>query len=257
MNNYSDTRSLTIDPVKFLEFEEPEILYKLINELGYSEEEALVEFHSMTSIISHLMPLRNSKSKTDDYLKETLKLLRYRSKLFIIMFLLAATEVNDTYCHAYNCLVYYANRYLHLNITSKKIIETELFILLENEKTTIDLPETVKQFRTFKTFLSPEELNTIRLRLIKDEQISKISEADFKYLFSAQPIQPEMVKICWKDSISLCHEFLARLVFIGSKFNYRQANSCIFFKNGNKISSSYKSRAQYKNDDFFSQLLNF
>ena len=117
--------------------------------------------------------MRNCQSKTDDYLTNTVKHLRYRVKLMIIMLLLKATEFDDTYCHAYNSLVYYANRYLRLSIPQKKIPESVLLFLLEEEKKSenSELLEKAKQLsdnplKTLKTFLTPEELKTIRHRLI-------------------------------------------------------------------------------------------
>ena len=78
--------------------------------------------------------------------------------------------------------------------------------------------------------------------------MSKISEADFKYLFTGQPLSPDMVKLCWNGSRSLCHDFLSRVVFKGCSFNYRQANNCISFKAGRKLDSNDKSKAQWKGE---------
>jgi len=147
MNNSVDFNhpQVIIDPLRFLELEKTEILYKLTNELGYSEEESCLEFHAMTQIIVHLKPIRNCQSRTDDYLMATVKVLRYRVKLFIVMILLRATEHSDPYSYAHNSLVYYANRYLRTNFAQKRIPEHELLALLEAEKETTALEVPIKQ----------------------------------------------------------------------------------------------------------------
>lgn len=136
MNNIADLNpsQIAMDPLLFHELEKSDILYKLTSEFRYSEEEAVREFEAATAILARLKPIRNSQSKTDDYLLEVLSALRLRVKTFVIMHLLRATETNDTYCHAYNNFVYYANRYLRLNFHRKEISERELQVLLMEEK---------------------------------------------------------------------------------------------------------------------------
>jgi len=131
--NTTNPASLNIDPFLFLELEKTELIYKLINEMGLSEEEALAEFNAMVKIITRLKPLRNCQSKTDDYLAVAVKEARYRVKVMVIMILLKATENSDTWGYAYNTLVYFANRYLRLNLKRKKIVEANLLFRLKQE----------------------------------------------------------------------------------------------------------------------------
>jgi hypothetical protein len=139
------------------------------------------------------------------------------------------------------------------------ITDHDLMALLNNEKPSPDPNPFLKNnpYKTFKTFLSPAELNTVRLRLITQQKINKISEADFSYLFTEQSISSSMVRVYWNDSRCLCHDLLSSIVYKNSKFDYRQINSSIAFKEGKKLTSSFKSKSQYKNNDFLTQLLNF
>ncbi|MEI8049558.1 MAG: hypothetical protein WCI92_19435 [Bacteroidota bacterium] len=133
--NGSCRTPLNINPFRFMELDKPEILYKLTNELSYPEEEAHCEFYSMTGILTLLKTMRYCQSQTDDYLKDTIPYLHPKIKMVTVTILLDATQNDDTYCHAYNTFVYYANRYMRINRPRKFITDHELLILLEAEKT--------------------------------------------------------------------------------------------------------------------------
>jgi hypothetical protein len=127
---------LNLDPIRFLEFEKKEILYKLTSEFDYSQEEALMLFNSMMEILLQLKPMRDCQSGTDDYLKETVSNLRRGSKLLIVMHLLNTMENSRSWSHAHNSLVYYANRFGRLKLPRMVVSDAEILILLEAETET-------------------------------------------------------------------------------------------------------------------------
>ncbi len=101
------------------------------------------------------------------------------------------------------------------------------------------------------------QLNTIRERLISAGMIEIISEDDFICLFTERPVNEGIVRLEWKQSLSLGHEFLKRVVYGEEKFDFRQINFCIAFQGGKKLDSNNKSTAQYKNDDLLNPILMF
>jgi hypothetical protein len=132
--------SLNIDPFRFMELDKPDIFYKLTSELGYPEEEAHGEFHSMLAMLTRLKSMRCCQSQTDDYLKDAVPDLHPRVKIAAVTILLNATNGDDTYCHAYNTFVYYSNRYMGLNLPRKIISNHQLLMLLEAEKRQAENP---------------------------------------------------------------------------------------------------------------------
>lgn len=100
---------LNIDFFRFIELDNPDILYKLTSELDYPEEEALHEFHSMTAMLTRLRSMRCCQSQTDDYFKDAVQHLHPLVKMLTVTILLNATIRDDSYCRAYNTFVYYAN----------------------------------------------------------------------------------------------------------------------------------------------------
>jgi len=134
--------------------------------------------------------------------------------------------------------------------TSEKVIK-----ILEDSKKPVHGPD--KSPRTFKTGYIIMQLNTIRERLIFAGIIERISEDDFVYLFSERPVTEGMIRMEWKQSLSLGHEFLKRVVYEGDNFDFKQINYCIAFPGGKKLDSNNKSTAQYKNDDVLNPILMF
>ncbi|MDP3446070.1 MAG: hypothetical protein Q8T08_24680, partial [Ignavibacteria bacterium] len=100
--------------------------------------------------------------------------------------------------------------------------------------------------KTFITGYEPEQLKTIRERLIKAKIIGQISEKEFVYLFTAKPISKTMKRLDWKESRPLGHEFLKRVVYSKSNFDFNQVNDCIKSKDGKLFDSNCKSTAPYK-----------
>ena len=109
---------------------------------------------------------------------------------------------------------------------------------------------------TFSTRYTPEELNRIRKRLIAGKMIKPISEADFEYLFTSNPVTPKMKRLFWLESRPAGHEFLKRVVYDDRHFDFNQVNNCIKFSDGKLLDSNCRSTAQYKNDDLFNSILN-
>jgi hypothetical protein len=138
--NVSGQPNINIDPFRFMELDKPDILYKLTIELGYSEEEALREFHSMLAMLTLLKSMRHCQSQTDDWLKDAVPQLHPRVKMLTVTILLDAMKDDDTYCHAYNTFVYYACRYLRMHRPRKIITDHKLLILLEDEKKQAEHP---------------------------------------------------------------------------------------------------------------------
>jgi len=134
-SNPLDVLKLAPDPLIFLELNKDEILFKLTEEMGYSEEKASLKFEAMKEMIDCLKSLRTSKAQTFDFLDETIKRLPVKSKTFIINFVLLSIILNDSYCHAYNSLAHFANPDQIIPITNKYIPETKLRALIEGEKT--------------------------------------------------------------------------------------------------------------------------
>ena len=144
----------------------------------------------------------------------------------------------------------YKDQLKYWRITSEKVIK-----ILEDSKKPFHGPE--KSPRTFKTGYITMQLNTIRERLIFAGIIASISENDFIYLFTERPLSDYMIRMEWKQSLSLCHEFLRRVAYEREKFDFKQINSCIAFPGGRKLDSNNKSTAQYKNDDILNPILMF
>jgi hypothetical protein len=144
----------------------------------------------------------------------------------------------------------YKDQLKYWRMTSEKAIK-----ILEDSMKPVHGPE--KSPRTFKTGYITMQLNTIRERLIFAGMIENISEDDFIYLFTERPLSDRMVRLKWKQSLSLCHEFLKRVVYEEEKFDFRQINACIAFPEGKKLDSNNKSTAQYKNDDLLNPILMF
>ena len=144
----------------------------------------------------------------------------------------------------------YKDQLKYWRMTSEKIIK-----ILEDSKKPVHGSE--KSPSTFKTAYIIMQLNTIRERLISAGMIESISEDDFVYLFTEKPLINGMVRMEWKQSLSLGHEFLRRVVYEGEKFDFKQVNSCIVFPEGRKLDSNNKSTAQYRNDEIFNPILMF
>ncbi len=93
-----------------------------------------------------------------------------------------------------------------------------------------------------------EQLIVIKKRLVDKKIIESISDADFLYLFTGQPIKKTLKKLIWKGSRPFAHEFIKRVVFGDKKFNFITINQCISFPNSKELNSNDKSKAEYKND---------
>jgi hypothetical protein len=144
----------------------------------------------------------------------------------------------------------YQDQLKYWRVTSERAIK-----LLEDSMKPFQGSE--KAPRTFKTNYINTQLNIIRERLINAKIIENISENDFIYLFTEKPVNKGMVSIKWKESLSLCHEFLRRVVYAGVEFDLKQVNDCISFPGGKKLDSNNKSTALYKNDDILNPVLKF
>jgi hypothetical protein len=144
----------------------------------------------------------------------------------------------------------YKDQLKYWRMTSEKVIK-----ILEDSMKPFPGPE--KSPRTFKTSYITMQLNTIRERLIFAGIIESISEGDFVYLFTERPLIERMIRMEWKQSLSLGHEFLRRVVYDQEKFDFKQINYCITFPGGRKLDSNNKSTAQYKNDDILNPVLMF
>lgn len=129
-------------------------------------------------------------------------------------------------------------------------IRAEIFLQFLNEQNIdSDIP---------KTFTSRyNQLNTIRERLIEEKIIRAISEDNFVYLFTGQPIKKEMNRLEWKASHQLCHLFLSEVAYKGVNFSYKQVDECIKFLNGNKLNHTHKRPPGYKNKDILERILKF
>ena len=253
------TSFCSVDPLKFVESKRSEFILKLTIHLGCSDEEASRHYNFLPEILIRLREMRYNEVNTCKFLEKSLNPFNYALKFFMITCLLKAITSEYTYCRSFHFLAHMVNPDLAFPIIPLPITDHDLMALLNNEKPSPDPNPFLKNnpYKTFKTFLSPAELNTVRLRLITQQKINKISEADFSYLFTEQSISSSMVRVYWNDSRCLCHDLLSSIVYKNSKFDYRQINSSIAFKEGKKLTSSFKSKSQYKNNDFLTQLLNF
>jgi hypothetical protein len=144
----------------------------------------------------------------------------------------------------------YKDQLKYWKLTSEKVIK-----ILEDSMKPVHGPD--KSSTTFKTDYIIMQLNTIRERLMSAGLIESISENDFIFLFTERPVTGSMVRMEWKQSLSVCHEFLRRVVYKEEKFDFRQINSCIAFPGGKKLDSNNKSTAQYRNDDILNPVLMF
>lgn len=118
--------------------------------------------------------------------------------------------------------------------------------------------EDVIELKTFTgSTYSKDQLNTIRVRLIDRKIIDRISEADFLYLFSGQPIFKLMNTIKWKKKRPLGHSFLKIVVYNEHEFDFNQVNACIKCQDGKLFDSNNKSTSQFRNDDILKIILQF
>jgi hypothetical protein len=139
------------------------------------------------------------------------------------------------------------------DILNEPGLEKKLIPLLQKEIDAIeneDNKETGKN-TTFTTRYDQAQLNQIRKRLIAKKMIKDISQADFEYLFTSNPVIPKMKRLFWAESRSSGHEFLRRVVYDDRQFDFNQVNQCIKFSDGKLLDSNCRSKAQYKNDDLF------
>jgi hypothetical protein len=113
-----------------------------------------------------------------------------------------------------------------------------------------------KSPKTFKVEYTSPQLNKIRENLINEKIIDNISENDFIYLFTGQPIFNGMKSIKWKKSPPLGHEFLKGVVYHNEQFNYKHVNECIIYPKGHILDSNDKSRSQYRNIEILKRILN-
>lgn len=144
----------------------------------------------------------------------------------------------------------YKDQLKYWRLTSEKVIK-----ILEDSMKPVQGPE--KSPMTFKTDYISLQLGTIRERLLFAGMIDNIPEDDFIYLFTERPVTGKVIRLKWKQSLSLGHEFLKRVVYKEEKFDFRQINACITFPGGKKLDSNNKSTAQYKNDDLLNPILMF
>lgn len=143
----------------------------------------------------------------------------------------------------------------HSTSDQVEILKYESFI--KSEKENIQKTEQFDKLpKTFLTGYTLPQLNTIRERMINAKLISDISKNNFVYLFTEQSITKKMIRIEWKESKPLSHEFLSRVVYHDKQFNFKQVNECIIYPKGKKLDSHDKSTAQYKNKDILNPILN-
>jgi hypothetical protein len=118
---------------------------------------------------------------------------------------------------------------------------------LKLKRTEDDLP------KTLKSIFNREQLIKIKSKM-NEKIIANISDDDFVYLLSEKPITKNMKRLYWKDSMPLCHAFLARVVYGVGQFNFRQVNECIKFPHDKKLDSNHKTNA-YRNKDILDPIL--
>jgi hypothetical protein len=133
-SNLAKEDQLMLDPLKFLELKKDEILFKFMEEMGYSEKNAISKYDFMTEMIVRLKPLRTSESQTIDYVQETIKKLPCNSRLFMVNLVLMSLILHDSYCHAYNSIAHFANHDEVNPFTNKYIPEPKILALIEGEK---------------------------------------------------------------------------------------------------------------------------
>jgi len=143
------------------------------------------------------------------------------------------------------------------DILNEPALENTLIPLLQNEIVGLENEDKkeLSKNSTFSTHYNPEQLNQIRKGLIKKKMIKDISEADFEYLFTSNPITPKMKRLFWEESRPAGHEFLRRVVYQDRHFDFNQVNNCIRFSDGKLLDSNCRSTARYKNNDLFNPML--
>ena len=138
-------------------------------------------------------------------------------------------------------------------------IEKVLIPLLTDEVNRYESEEppesTQGKGRTFSTGLTSGELDHIRIIMTNKRMAKDIAKADFEYLFNGKPIKNRMKQLYWLASRPLAHEFLKRMVYGEGQFDFRQVNECMRFRGGKLLDSNCRSRAVYKNNDFFGNWL--
>lgn len=110
--------------------------------------------------------------------------------------------------------------------------------------------------KTFLTTYLPNQLDIIRRKSIKAKIFDNISENDFVYLFTGQPILKEMKRLEWRKPKPLCHTFLLRMVYHESHFDYKQVNDCIKLQKGRKLVSQDKSQSKFRHKDILDPIFN-
>lgn len=101
--------------------------------------------------------------------------------------------------------------------------------------------DTTPILQTFKGKHTPEQRNTIRLRLIKEKCIEPISEEDFEYLFSEIQIFKGMPRIIFLKPASHAKRLLLELVedFENKETEkYNISEWCITIKSGKRLDSN-------------------
>lgn len=125
---------------------------------------------------------------------------------------------------------------------TKRGYKPELDKLLENQK------------QTFKSNYKTTQLEKIRKNFIGVGLISDISENDFLYLFTEQPITSKMTRLIWNGTAPCGIRFLELIVSYEGKFNFKQAQECVEFKNG-KLVSQNRAESNHKCNKILNPLL--
>ena len=248
-------------PVRFLHERRVEITVKLAQNLKYSDADSLDYFNSLIQIISKVKELRrshNARRETENYLTTALMPFPYPIQIIFSTYIIKSITNENTYRDSFNFIAGFYNSDFPIPLPFNSLSDHDLQIALDEElDEEYELAPITKSSLTFACNLSPAKLSLLCQRMIKKRIIRSISEHEFIYLFSSGLIYKDMTALNWLESISLCHEFLSRTVFIHSKFNYKQVNACIKFADGQKMNSSFQNKSFYKKDDILNELLDF
>jgi hypothetical protein len=245
-------------PIRFLQDKKEEILLKLTQNYKYPDSESSDFFNMLILMISKIKELRNYPVETVRYLSGNLISLPYPLQILFSTYILKSITSEKTYRDAINFIINFYSSDFPYPLPFIVLSDHDLKISLEEEKEELaDILPVSKSFLTFSCNLSEANLIQLCQRMIKRHIIDYIPEPDFIYLFSSNLLHPHMTPLHWRESRSLCHEFLSRVVFIHSKFNYKQVNACIKFPDEQNLNSSFQNKSFYKKDDILNGLLDF
>jgi hypothetical protein len=260
-NFYGSKKKQHYCPVRFLLEKRDEIILKLTENLAYSDSDSLNFFNDLILIISKIKELRHShiaQRETVKYLTCTLITFPYPLQIVFSTYIIKSITSEETYRDSFNFIVAFYSSDFPFPLPFNALSDHDLLIALNEEKEDkFELTPTSKSSLTFSCNLSQDNLSLLCRRMIRKQMINAISEHEFIYLFSSKLLHNNITTLYWKESISLCHEFLCRTVFLHSNFNYKQVNACIKFTGDQKMNSSFQNKSFYKKDDILNTLLDF